>query len=155
MREKLGWKMMHFWCFRDQYVHLPQVRASKGNASGDGGGIRYHDRVAIRAQLFCVFRFWFWVKFCCCCIVNDWIKVPSLIASLDLLHRFDQAFHQLQKSKWSVSSWFAPDPGVSVHHWQAWGSWSDSENDPKNEQWRVCEYFIATNSLLFDPAVKC
>ena len=52
-----------FLFFRDQYVHLPQVRASKGNASGDGGGIRYHDRVAIRAQLFCVFRFWFSVKF--------------------------------------------------------------------------------------------
>ena len=26
-------------CFRDKHVHLPQIRASKGNASGSGGGI--------------------------------------------------------------------------------------------------------------------
>ena len=49
--------------FRDQYVHLPQVRASKGNASGDGGGISYHDRVAIRAQLFAFLDFGFQSSF--------------------------------------------------------------------------------------------
>ena len=87
-------------CFRDQYVHLPQVWASKGNASGDGGGTQYHDRVAIRAQLFAFLDVDLESSFAAAALLMiESEAIPSLIASLDLLHRIDQAFHRLQKSK--------------------------------------------------------